>query len=499
MSIRHKILISNIILVCVPVLLAGLLWLGYTHLSESTVVNPLRNVSESEGSLSHTQEALYFYEAELAKIDWKNIENAPQTDEDIIPRKDAQILSELSDMGYHFQVSNGESIIFDNLTESDSALLDGIRSPDSAASGSLLHFGNITVIRDTFYGDHISYIITAVFDETAADTGTIRSMLPVYMLSPTAIIIFLLIVIGATVLTGFILSRWIGHSILEPLDVIRGGAKQIADGNLDFHMDMVSSDEFSEVRDEFEIMRGKLKSAENDRITYEKKRKELLSGISHDLRSPLTSIKGYCLGLKDGIANTDEKKNRYYDAILTRSNDMERLLGSLSELVRLENAKEHIHPELLQVDAFLLQFIKEQESLLKENHVTVRFDSNLDGCKADIDADEMRRVFSNLLENTMKYRTDTESNVRIEAVADQPSGELHILFSDDGPGVPEETLSYLFDSFYRVDDSRTKPENGSGLGLAIVKEIIEGHGGRVEAYLAEGLGIRIILPLKKEG
>ena len=495
MSIRRKILISNIILVCVPVVLAILLWIGFLFFSGNAVINPVQNAAKNGGSLSQAQEPLYLYEAELLKVDWESIRLSGETEPDYIPGDDLAILSELSDMGYHMRVITDETVVFDNLSEDDRIVLQE-NTGGTQALGSLLCLGGKTIITDVFEVSNRSYAITSVYDESQADTGVFKSMLPVYMLSPAAITVFLIIIIGATVITGVLLSRWIGLSILTPLDVIGRGARQIADGNLDFKIDRPSADEFAEVCEDFEVMRKKLKESEKERDIYELKRKELLSGISHDLRSPLTSIKGYTMGLKDGIADTEDKQRRYYDAILTRTTDMERLLCGLSDLVRFENAGSHIHAESLSVDDFILGFLKEQENLLEERKVFVSYDSRLKNCRVDIDASEMQRVFTNLVENTVKYRVRSETHVRIESAVDD--AYVSIQFVDDGPGVAAEALPYLFDSFYRTDEARTKPENGSGLGLAIVKGIIEGHGGRAEAFLDGGLGIRIRLPISRK-
>ena len=499
MSIRHKIFISNIILVCVPILLVVLLWFGYVHLSDSTVINPLNQTSETGGSLSHTQQELYLYESELAKVDWTRISVSGEIQSDTIPDSDRMILSELSDMGYHLLVVTEGNVIFDNLTESDANFVEKNSYDAAEVMGSLFHLEDKTIIRDIFEKDGQSYFITAVYDESGADNGTIRSLMPIYMVPPATLWFSLLLVLSVTVLTGFLLSQWLGHSILKPLDAIRDSAGQIAAGNLDHEMESPSSLEFSEVRDDFEVMREKLKVAESERADYEAKRKEMLSGISHDLRSPLTSIKGYTMGLKDGIADTEEKKNRYYDAILTRTKDMEGLLASLSELVSVENVAAHLHTELVTLDEFLLRFLKEQEVFLSENNISVAYNSSLKDSKAYIDPPKMRRVFTNLFENTIKYRSNPQSQVHLDASVIEGKVAL-IRYVDDGPGVGEHALPRLFDSFYRADESRTKPENGSGLGLAIVKEIIEGHGGSVSAFVDGGLGIQMKLPLSgKDG
>ena len=219
-------------------------------------------------SLSQAQEPLYLYEADLSKVNWERIRLSGETEPDYLPGDDLAILSELSDMGYHMRVIADETVIFDNLSEDDRIVLQENTSgnPDS---GSLLCLGEKTIITDIFGGSEASYVITSVYDASKADTGVFKSMLPIYMLSPAAIAVFLIIIISATVITGFLLSHWIGLSILTPLDVIGRGARQIADGNLDFKIDKPAAEEFAEVCEDFEVMRKKLKESENKRDIYE--------------------------------------------------------------------------------------------------------------------------------------------------------------------------------------------------------------------------------------
>ena len=269
----------------------------------------------------------------------------------------------------------------------------------------------------------------------------------------------------------------------------------VAEGNLDYPITYTERDEYGEVFEEFDLMRRQLKEARERQQRYEQQQKNWLRGITHDLRCPLTSIKGYALGIKDGIANTPEKRTRYCDAILTRADDLERLTGSLSILVRMDTGSNFLHLERVNLDEYIRQFLSEKEAWLVDRKVDVQYRTDAPEAEVRLDIREMQRVFMNLMENTVRYRTAECSKVDIEVR--QNTENVEIRFSDDGPGVGRRHLARLFEPFYRADQSRTAPEKGSGIGLTIVKRIIEGHGGQVSASSEGGLCIAMTLPVVK--
>ena len=201
------------------------------------------------------------------------------------------------------------------------------------------------------------------------------------------------------------------------------------------------------------------------------------------------------MGIKDGIANTQEKKTRYCDAILTRADDLERLTGSLSILVKMDAGSSFLHLERVNLDEYIRQFLTEKEAWLVDRKVDVQYRTDAPEAEVRLDIREMQRVFMNLLENTVRYRTAESSKAEIEVR--QNTESVEIKFTDDGPGVSRRHLEHLFDPFYRADKSRTTPERGSGVGLAIVEGIIEGQGGHVRASSENGLCITMTLPAVK--
>ncbi|MBR6332684.1 MAG: HAMP domain-containing histidine kinase [Dehalococcoidales bacterium] len=486
MTIRRKILISTILMVCVPVVFAFILWFGYIKISEINT------------SVSDMNRYLYVYESGISQIDFSKLSEQPDSSPDELPDVNKKIISELNDMGYHIEVIKDDNVIFSNLTEEDRETVLHIYPVNPKVTKRLLQAENKIVINDSINNTDGQYDLTSVYDKDLIDTGTFQSIIPIYMLQPSSIFIFVIVLLMVTILTGVLLSQWLGTSVLRPLEIIRSGAKEIAGGNLDTVIKHDFNDEFGDVCKDFDTMRSILNENESAKNEADSKRRLLLSGISHDIRSPLTSIKGYAMGLKDGIANTEEKKQHYYDAILTKSDDIERMTISLSELIKLEDVDKCFHLEEESTDAFITEMLNEHSSYLHDKDVEVQFEPDARDMSVLLDKKELPRVFMNLFENTIKYRNTNRSKVLIKTTLDNINDTVIIDYIDDGPGVAPDALPHIFDTFFRADKARTNPANGSGLGLAIVKRIIEGHNGKVEAVSQNGLDIKITLPVARE-
>ena len=511
MTVKNKLLISNIILVCVPVLLSVALCFGYYKITENNNLNPTDSELSESGSLAYAQSALYIYESEISGINWSNVKD--DDGEDYLKNEDAERISELTGMGYHIRVYLDDVIIYDSLTDDDVVLIEEVVPDVPRATGEFIQLKDKAVIVDVFSSKAGNYRIISVYDEADADMGVLDSMLPVYMISPAAILVLILIVLVATIVTGFLLSRWLWRSILGPLEILGLGTRNILKGDLETPIEIGSDDEIGELGRDFDSMRRELLKIRSEKEEYEKSRAILLNGVAHDLRSPLTSIKGYAHGLRDNIADNEEKRQRYYDAIITRSADLERMMDSLSGLIRIESKEFKFNRECVNLDEYIREFVREQKSYIEKSHVKVVYENNAPETDVFLDIREMHRVFLNILENSVKYAGIANADMKKESKTDEdrsPSIYLGIYVNldsdadkividlkDNGPGVEEEKMDRLFEPFYRADESRTLPEKGSGIGLSVVKRIVEGHGGNVSAYSEDGFGIRMVLPLAK--
>ena len=479
MKLKHKIFFSNMLMIAIPVTLAVILW------------HTLTSTSAVKGVNSKTQNVLYYYNTAISEMQWNALY---MSDGELLLSPDEQRINELTIMGYHIRIKSGQDVLFCNFDQKDKSLINENMKSDTEEE--FIRYGDRYVICDIFYLNYEKFYITAVYDPSRADSSISDSIVPIYMVSTSALLFLIAAIVLSVVALSSMLSIWLKHSVIKPLETLKQSSEHIANGDYEHREYYFANDEFSDVYAAFETMRCQLKENEEERSRFENARQELLNGLSHDLRSPLTSVKGYAEGIRDGIADTEERRRKYCDAIITRAEDIERMTIQLSQLVRLSRSGESYHFTSTSIDEFLRELIQEKALYSEENHIMIHYKNNAEDMTAEMDTAEMRRVFTNLLENVVRHRVTNSSNVCITVSKVQNKAE--ICFLDDGPGVRSDQLDYLFESFYRADESRTRPENGSGLGLAVVKNIIVGHGGTVTAYLDDGLGIRMILPIEEE-
>jgi signal transduction histidine kinase len=230
--------------------------------------------------------------------------------------------------------------------------------------------------------------------------------------------------------------------------------------------------------------------------SYEKARTDMVSGISHDLRTPLTSVKGYIKGVQDGIANTPEKQEKYLDIAYKKACEMDVLLQKLFYFSKLETGNMPLYPVKVDFVKFMEEMIKENEEYYKEKNLEISLLVQNDNHYVKIDNEQMSRVIANIIENSIKYRIQEKLKVTMEVTGDNV-GEI-LTITDNGAGVPKEKLPHLFEQFYRADEARNSKNKGNGLGLYIAKYIIEQHGGSISAKNSGGLSIRIVLPKCQE-
>ena len=229
---------------------------------------------------------------------------------------------------------------------------------------------------------------------------------------------------------------------------------------------------------------------------YEQARTDLVAGISHDLRTPLTSVKGYLKGMRDGVANTPEKQARYLEIAYRKAGEMERLLQRLFYFSKLETGSLPMLLAQADLGEFVGRFAHEAGEELAQTGGQVRLTCAPGPHSVRIDSEQMLRVLANLKENALRY-SGADPLVLTLKVWRQRDRE-YLRFADNGRGVSEDQLSHLFEQFWRGDQARSsRSGEGSGLGLYIVRYIVEAHGGSVEARSEQGLVIEISLPCQE--
>lgn len=298
------------------------------------------------------------------------------------------------------------------------------------------------------------------------------------------------------ILTAAIMIAWVYGSIWKPLSQLQEATKQIRDGNLDFTLEVEDDDEIGQLCQNFEEMRIRLKETTEEKIQYDKESKELISNISHDLKTPITAIKGYAEGILDGVASSPEKLERYIRTIYNKANDMDRLIAELTFYSKIDTNKIPYEFAKINVSDYFGDCIDEVGLDLEARGVELGYFNYVDEDVLVIaDAEQIKRVVNNIIGNSLKYMDKKKGiiNIRILDVGDFVQVEIE----DNGKGIGQKELPYIFDRFYRTDSSRNSATGGSGIGLSIVKKIIEDHGGKIWATSKLGIGTEIHFVLRK--
>ena len=297
--------------------------------------------------------------------------------------------------------------------------------------------------------------------------------------------------LATVVFTNLYLTRNLFAHIQKPLDALMQGVKRIEDGNLDSPIAYEEQDEFRMACDAVDAMAVRLKKSLTEQQNEQQRKQELIAGMSHDLKSPLTTIRAYTEALLEGVAPDEPTRQRYLQTIYARETDLEALVNRLFELAKLGASEYPMHLKALPLQETLHHIL----NTCDHEGISVDCDAVID-CTVLADRELLQRVLNNLVDNSRKYGANVLS---FGSVCEEDTVTLWM--EDNGPGVPEEQLPCLFEPFYRGDAARTKPGAGSGLGLAVVKKSMQQMDGNVRAENAPGGGLRIVmqLPMAKEG
>ena len=292
------------------------------------------------------------------------------------------------------------------------------------------------------------------------------------------------------------LTLWVYRSVLRPLSKLQEATRKIRDGNLDFTLDVEEDDEIGELCQDFEEMRIRLKENAEEKIQYDIENKELISNISHDLKTPITAIKGYVEGIMDGVASSPEKLDKYIRTIYNKANDMDRLIDELTFYSKIDTNKIPYEFNKINVNSYFGDCVEEVGLDMDSRNIELGYFNYVsDDVVVIADAEQMKRVINNIISNSLKYMDKPKGiiNIRIKDVGDF----IQIEIEDNGRGIAAKDLPYIFDRFYRTDSSRNSSQGGSGIGLSIVRKIVEDHGGRIWATSKEGMGTEMHIVLRK--
>lgn len=492
MTIKRRLFISNIVMILVPAAVAALVALGAAFAFWRVVYVQYMDESLEDGRLPL-----------VYKMISKQVES-------YLESGDAQCNAfvSLSD----FAESHG---VFIKVNRTDGELLfsagnetdDFRRIENQFSNAELFESFSLSVNGFSFvkeplsiHGENYSLLIFGSFDWNE-DEGNEA----VFKLIFAAVV---LLVFAAVFATNNFLTRFIVKKVQSPLEILEAGVKNISDGNLSYRINYGGNDEFLPICDAFNSMAARLAELSEAQKKDEKNRRELIAGISHDLRTPLTSIKAYVEGLRDGIADTDEKREKYMATILSKTDEIITMTERLFMFSKLDLDEYPFSAEKFDAAAEIKKIaqsfsddygeklsIKTDFSALDKNEIK----NGIENAEIIFDKIQFRNALANIVENSLKYCGKEKCFMKISCGRRGRFAEISIL--DNGPGVPDGALEKLFDVFYRADSARSPRKKGSGLGLAITAKVCQHFGGTIFAENATekdeltGLKITMRLPL----
>ena len=348
-------------------------------------------------------------------------------------------------------------------------------------------------------GDEEILIKQINFNFTDGDRGSAFIITTSYEVLPEVQRLFFDVCISVLmilILTAAMLIIWIYQGIIRPLKELKTATVNIQQGNLDFTIEREGSDEISELCASFEEMRKRLKESFEQQIAGEQENRELIRNIAHDLKTPITAVKGYSEGLLDGVANTPEKQEKYLRTINSKANEMDALLNELTLYSKIDTNRIPYNFNKLNVAEYFNDCIEEVGMDLETKQIGLAYFNYVDNDVMIIaDPEQLKRVIHNIIGNSVKYMDKQQGliNIRIKDVGDFIQVELE----DNGRGIAAKDIPYIFERFFRADASRNSATGGSGIGLSIVKKIIEDHGGKIWATSKESVGTVMYFVIRK--
>jgi signal transduction histidine kinase len=489
MKLKHRLIIAFLIMIAMPVILISIaagtivrFQMDSIHESYDVEANTIQVITNPIQILNRVTRGI-FNEIKLYSL------NSPE---------------KLGDMDYYVEINEMLKLkhSFLAVRKDNEFIYVGDEDKLKMISGILPAYGTASTDVDggIYLGGKNPFLVKLQdFIYTDDSKGTIFVVTDLNVLMPQIKAVAIQTVISFIIIlifTAGLLIFWIYRSILRPLNVLKVATNHIKEGDLDYSITSIDKDEIGQLCDDFESMRLRLKRLIEDRLQYEEDIKELISNISHDLKTPLTAIKGYSEGLIDGVADTDEKQNKYLKTIYMKANDMSVLVDELAYYAKIDCNTVPYSFNNISLAEYFEDCIEDIHLQLEVENINVIYENLVDrDIKVVADAEQLKRVIHNIIGNSVKYMDKPEGIIRIRII---DNGEfVRVDIEDNGAGIDSDDLPYIFNRFFRADASRNTKSGGSGLGLAIAKKVIEDHFGRIWADSKKGKGTTISFTLKK--
>ena len=351
--------------------------------------------------------------------------------------------------------------------------------------------------QDYYFGEEQRLVKKVDITFSDGSTGIAYIITKLSSLTPVSYVVNLVIAVTfILIITSIFTTRETYRSVVKPVRKLSEAMRNISEGNLDFSIATEGKDEFCLLCNNFDEMRKRLKDSTETKVRYDTENRELISNISHDLKTPITAIKGYVEGIMDGVADTPEKMDRYIKTIYNKANEMDRLINELTLYSKIDTNRIPYNFHRINVNDYFNDCIEEIGLDLESKNITLNYSNYVDSSTRIIaDPEQLRRVVSNIIGNSVKYMDKPDGSIEIRI--NDNSDSIQVEIEDNGKGIAQKDLLNIFDRFFRTDASRNSSQGGSGIGLSIVKKIIEDHGGYIWATSRENVGTTIHFVLRK--
>jgi signal transduction histidine kinase len=486
MSIRIRLLLSYLAMLMVPLVLLGI----SIVIIGSAVFGDLRSVFTLDTQHKNPIAAVLGEEADIAADIRMRLVSNPDSLRDGSLMRDYSDRLKLINMGLIVRVN-------------DKAVFSSPSLQDTDVAARLPPYGGGQKKFDHFVMEgNRNWMLDRQYDATFSDgsKGSYYMLMNVdflnWFMAKFSKMFFITLLVILVVING-ILTYFVSRSIIRPLRALKRAAGEIKEGNLSYEVKAASRDEIGELAVAFEEMRIKLKESIDMQLQYEENRKNLISNISHDLKTPVTAIKGYVEGIMDGVTDSPEMMERYLKTIHNKTLHMDRMIDELFLFSKLDLKRLPFHFEEVELSSFLQDCTDELEMDVEKRGMRLLYEApeHLSPANIIADREKLKRVFVNIIENAVKYMDKEDGTIWI-TLGDE--GDVYkVVIKDNGQGIAPEALPYIFDRFYRADPARNANTGGSGLGLAIAQHIVEEHGGRISAASELGIGTVMMILLKK--
>lgn len=485
MKFRTRLLVTSLTIVLVPLLLTSIAFLF--------VGGHVEDAEEEFGILDGNNLSISY-----------TIENYSHVTEEVLKAVKDQIAldsSKLEDKEYLNEISGelNNRISYVIVRKKDRLYYTGNERAAERIFEMLPEYGNEVPDSETgyYYNDRRKLVKQVDFQFTDGSEGSFFIVTSVNsLISKNALTKMIYAFILVLCLTSILLTHWIQRGIFTPINQLNTAMQNIAEGNLEYMLPTEEKGEIGELYRNYEDMRLRLKESTDEKFEHEQKNKELVSNISHDLKTPITSIKGYVEGIMDGVADTPEKMNKYIKTIYDKANDMDRLINELTTYSGIDNNRIPYTFRRINVADYFGDCIEEVGLDLESKNIQLNYEALIEPSTQIIaDPEQLKRVINNIISNSVKYMNKDKGVIDIRILDELDA--IRVEIEDNGMGIAAKDLPNIFERFYRTDASRNSSKGGSGIGLSIVKKIIEDHGGYIWATSKEDEGTCMHFVIRK--